>query len=67
MVIVFAVTVRPFGLVVSSFVTLLLTAAAGRDVRWRDTVIVSAALTAFCAVLFPKLLNLPMPLWPRWF
>lgn len=65
-VIVFAATVRPLGLVVSSFVTIMMCAAAAEDVRWRETLVVAIALTLFCSLLFPYGLNLPMPLWP-WF
>jgi putative tricarboxylic transport membrane protein len=63
-ILAFAGTIRPLGLVISSFATFLIAAAATPDVRWGETVIVGAALTAFCAVLFPYVLNLPMPLWP---
>jgi len=65
-VIVFAATVRPLGLIVSSFITIMICAAAAEDVRWRETLIVAIALTVFCSVLFPYALNLPMPLRP-WF
>lgn len=61
----FALTVRPLGLVVSGFLTIMISAAATEEVRWGETVLVAAALTAFCAVLFPYGLNLPLPLWPR--
>ena len=60
----FAATIRPLGLVISSFVTMLVSAAATPDVRWGESVLVSAALTLFCAILFPYVLNLPMQLWP---
>jgi putative tricarboxylic transport membrane protein len=52
--------------VVSSFVTIMICAAAAEDVRWRETILVAIALTLFCSLLFPYGLNLPMPLWP-WF
>jgi len=64
-VLFFAGTVRPLGLVVSSFFTLMLCAAAAEDVRWHESLIVAIALTLFCALLFPYGLNLPMPLWPQ--
>jgi putative tricarboxylic transport membrane protein len=41
-------------------------AAAADDIKWRETVIWAAVLTAFCAFLFPYGLNLPFQLWPRW-
>jgi putative tricarboxylic transport membrane protein len=61
----FAATIRPLGLVVASFATMVICAAAAEDVKWRETVIVAALVTAFCAVLFPYGLNLPFALWPR--
>lgn len=64
-VLTFAFTIRPLGLVISSFVTIMLAAAATPEVRWRETVVLAAGLTLFCALLFPYGLNLPLQLWPR--
>jgi putative tricarboxylic transport membrane protein len=61
----FAATIRPLGLVVAAFSTILICAAAADDVKWRETVIWAAVLTAFCSFLFPYGLNLPFQLWPR--
>ena len=61
----FAATIRPLGLVIASFATMVICAAAAGDVKWRETVIVAACVTAFCAVLFPYGLSLPFQLWPR--
>jgi len=61
----FAATIRPLGLVIASFATMVICAAAADDVKWRETIIVAAVITAFCAVLFPYGLNLPFQLWPR--
>jgi putative tricarboxylic transport membrane protein len=61
----FAATIRPLGLVIAAFTTMLICAAAADDVKWRESLIVSAVITAFCAVLFPYGLNLPFQLWPR--
>jgi hypothetical protein len=63
-ILTFAASIRPLGLVVSSFASFLIAAAATPEVRWGEALLVGAALTAFCAVLFPYVLNLPMPLWP---
>ena len=62
----FGATVRPLGLVISAFVTLMI--ASSRDaseVRWIEATIWAAALTAFCVGLFVYGLNLPLQLWPR--
>ena len=64
-VLAFAGTIRPLGLVISSFVTIIIAAAAAPDTRWRETLIWAIILTAFCAILFPYGLNLPFQLWPR--
>lgn len=63
-VICFAVTVRPFGLVIGSYLSLVITSAATPEMRWAETLIWSAVLTAFCALLFHYGLNLPLQLWP---
>jgi putative tricarboxylic transport membrane protein len=61
----FAVCIRPLGLVGTSFVTILIAAAASNEVRWVESGIWAAALTLFCSLLFPKALNLPLQLWPE--
>jgi putative tricarboxylic transport membrane protein len=64
-ILAFAATIRPLGLVVASFATMVICAAAAEDVKWRETVAVAVVVTAFCSVLFPYGLNLPFQLWPR--
>jgi hypothetical protein len=63
--IIFAIAVRPLGLVIASYVSLVISANATREVRWIETLVWCAVLTAFCSVLFPYGLNLPLQLWPR--
>jgi putative tricarboxylic transport membrane protein len=63
-IIVFAVTVRPFGLVVASYLSILAAAAATPEARWIESLIWGAVLTAFCVLLFVFALNLPFQLWP---
>jgi putative tricarboxylic transport membrane protein len=65
-ILVFAATIRTLGLVIASFACIMVCAAAAEDVKWRETVIWAAILTAFCTVLFPYGLNLPFQLWPRY-
>jgi putative tricarboxylic transport membrane protein len=60
----FAACIRPLGLVVASFVSIAVSAGATTEVRWLETIIWAAVLTAFCALLFPWGLNLPLPMWP---
>jgi putative tricarboxylic transport membrane protein len=60
----FAVTIRQFGLIIASYLSIVVAAAATPEVRWLETLLWAAFLTAFCVVLFPIALNLPMQLWP---
>ncbi len=64
-VLFFAGAIRPIGLVVTTFLTILISAAASAEVRWVETAIWAIGLTIFCALLFPYALNLPLQLWPR--
>jgi putative tricarboxylic transport membrane protein len=64
-ILAFAASIRPLGLVIASFATMIVCAAAAEDVKWRESIVVAAVITAFCAVLFPYGLNLPFQLWPR--
>ncbi len=64
-VIFFGATVRPLGLIIASFFTLMIAAAASKEVRWVESIIWSAVLTAACVGLFIYGLNLPLQLWPR--
>jgi len=64
-ILAFAACIRPLGLVIASFATMVICAAAAEDVKWRETVIVAAVVTAACSILFPYGLNLPFQLWPR--
>jgi putative tricarboxylic transport membrane protein len=61
----FAVTIRPLGLVISAFVTFIVAALGTHETRWKETLIVGIVLTAFCSLLFPYGLGLPMQLWPH--
>ena len=63
-IIVFAVTIRPLGLVVGSYLSIVAAAAATPEARWIETLIWGAVLTAFCVLLFVFGLNLPFQLWP---
>jgi putative tricarboxylic transport membrane protein len=64
-VVLFAWMVRPLGLVIASFLSILAAAGATKDARLIETLIWGAVLTAFCCLLFPIALNLPLQLWPN--
>ena len=61
----FAVAIRPLGLVVSGLASFLISALGTPETRWVETIIVGICLTIGCALLFPYVLGLPMPLFPR--
>jgi putative tricarboxylic transport membrane protein len=64
-ILLFGLTIRPLGLVTASFLCIVSCALAAEDIKWKETLIWAVVLTAFCSVLFPYGLNLPMQLWPR--
>ncbi len=63
-ILVFAGTIRPLGLVVSSFITIIVACAASPETRWREAIAWAVALTVFCTLLFRYALGLTMPVWP---
>jgi hypothetical protein len=64
-IIAFAVAIRPLGLVISGLASFLIAALGTPETRWIETIIVGICLTVGCALLFPYVLGLPMPLFPR--
>ena len=65
-ILVFAASVKPAGLVVATFVTVLVASASSPETRWREAIPWAAGLSVFCALLFSYGLGLPLALWPRW-
>lgn len=61
----FAAAIRPLGLVISGLASFLISALGTSETRWKEAIIVGVCLTIGCAVLFPYVLGLPMPLFPR--
>jgi hypothetical protein len=64
-IVCFALSIRPLGLVVSGLASFLIAALGTHETRWGETLIVGICLTGACALLFPYVLGLPMPLFPR--
>jgi putative tricarboxylic transport membrane protein len=64
-ILTFSATIRPAGLVISSFIVFMISAAGSKETRWIEATIAAMALTAFCVALFVYGLNLPFQLWPR--
>ena len=58
------VRVPPFGLVLSTFVAFMVSIMGTSEMRWLESLIAAAAMTAFCVGLFVYLLQLPFQLWP---
>lgn len=66
-VVVFAYLLPRVGLVPSLVILLVIAAVASREMRFSFTGIVEgAALIAFCALVFVKVLGLPLPLIGPW-
>jgi hypothetical protein len=63
-VLVFAVTIRPWGLVVAGPLAVIVSALADRDSRPLELAVAAVALTLLCGLLFKELLNLPIPFDP---
>jgi hypothetical protein len=63
-IVVFAMIIRPYGLVIAAFVTFLISIYGSTEMRWIESIIAAAAMTAFCVLLFVYLLNLPFQLKP---
>jgi putative tricarboxylic transport membrane protein len=64
-IVFFAIAIRPLGLIVSGLATFLISALGSDETRWVEAVVVGVCLTIGCAFLFPYVLGLPMPLFPR--
>jgi len=56
----FALTIRSMGMIFAAMTSFLIAACGSPETRWVETVIVGACLTAFCALLFPYALGLPL-------
>jgi hypothetical protein len=66
-IVLFALLLRPAGFALTAFVLLLLAAAAGRDFRWREALVIAAAIATAASLLFIVALKINVPLWPSWF
>lgn len=64
-IVFFALAIRPLGVVVTAFASFLIAAMGTHETRWIEAIIVGACLTLGCALLFPYVLGLPMPMFPR--
>jgi len=56
---------RPLGLVLATFLIVVASAAGGHEFRWRESLLLAAALAIFSVAVFVYGLGLPFPLWPE--
>jgi hypothetical protein len=63
-IITFAVLIRPLGLAVAAPVLILLSSNALKEVKWKETIIFAACLTAACIILFRVVLKQAIPIAP---
>jgi putative tricarboxylic transport membrane protein len=61
----FAALIRPFGLVVATYLAFMISITGSKEMRWIESLIAAAAMTLGCVLLFVYLLNLPFQLWPQ--
>jgi putative tricarboxylic transport membrane protein len=61
----FAMLIRPFGLVVATYLAFMISITGSKEMRWIESLIAAAAMTLGCVLLFVYLLNLPFQLWPQ--
>lgn len=57
-------TIPQLGLIPSTFLAFMISIMGSSEMRWVESLIAAAAMTAFCVGLFVYLLNLPFQLWP---
>ena len=63
---VFAFLIDSMGLVLASFLLMVLSTVGGREFFWRETIIFSVLMSLGAIVVFHWLLGLPMQVWPTW-
>ena len=57
--------IRPMGLIVTAFASFMIAALGTPETKWKETIIVAVCLTAFCSLLFPYALGLPLQMLPK--
>jgi Tripartite tricarboxylate transporter TctB family len=56
---------KPLGLLLSTILVVIVTAAGGHEFRWREAIVLAVALAVFSIGVFVYALGLPFPLWPE--
>jgi hypothetical protein len=63
-IVVFALTIRPLGLLVAGPLAIIISSLADNDTRWKEIIVYAAVLTAICYAMFKLMLRLPIPVFP---
>jgi hypothetical protein len=61
----FALSIRSLGVVFTAFASFMIAAMGTHETKLVEALIVGACLTLGCSILFPYVLGLPMPMFPR--
>jgi putative tricarboxylic transport membrane protein len=62
--VLFALAIRPLGLVVAGPLLIAVSGMASHETRWSETIVFGIVMTLFCLGLFKLLLSLPIPVAP---
>jgi putative tricarboxylic transport membrane protein len=63
--IAYGYALKPLGLLLSTILVVIISAAGGHEFRWREAAILSVVLAVFALCVFVYALGLPFPLWPE--
>ncbi|HSF21397.1 MAG TPA: tripartite tricarboxylate transporter TctB family protein [Burkholderiales bacterium] len=61
-IVLFGLLLDRVGMIPATVVTLIVAAAAGREFRWKEVILLAAVMTAFSVAVFSYGLKLPYPL-----
>ena len=62
--VVYGYVMKPFGLVVATFLLVAISAFGGHEFKWREVAVLYVVLIVFSWLVFVKGLTLPFPVWP---
>lgn len=65
-IVIFGLLIKPTGLVISTFVLIVLSGLAQPRPNILKIIALGAVTAAFCAVLFIGVIRLPISIWPSW-